>query len=75
MLTFLCSLVTLVILSRQLVEMISAEKARKRKKGSIKQDIQEHIQWLEERLEQINLAQSINFLALVQFNWRCPVLF
>ena len=45
----------LVTRRRQLVTMISAEKARLAgKKGDIKQDIQEHIDWLKERLQQIN---------------------
>lgn len=49
----------LVARRRQLVEMISAEKARlSGKQGSIKQDIQDHIEWLEERLKQINHQQE-----------------
>jgi transposase len=49
----------LVTRRRQLVEMISAEKARlSGKQGSIKQDIQDHLEWLEERLEQINQQQE-----------------
>lgn len=49
----------LVARRRQLVEMISAEKARKAgKQGAIKQDIQEHIEWLQKRLEQINQQQE-----------------
>lgn len=49
----------LVARRRQLVEMISAEKARKAgKQGEIKQDIQDHIEWLEARLKQINHQQE-----------------
>jgi transposase len=49
----------LVARRRQLVEMISAEKARLAgKQGAIKQDIQEHIEWLQERLQQINQQQE-----------------
>ena len=49
----------LVTRRRQLVEMISAEKARLTgKKGEIKQDIQDHIEWLEDRLKQINQQQE-----------------
>ena len=45
----------LVTRRRQLVTMISGEKARLAgKKGEIKQDIQEHIDWLKERLQKIN---------------------
>ena len=47
---------------RQLVEMINGEKARLRgKKGHIRQDIQEHLEWLEKRLEKIEqqLQQQI----------------
>lgn len=40
----------------QLVEMISAEKNRLKaaRKGSIKQDIKAHIEWLENRLDEVN---------------------
>ena len=49
----------LVARRRQLVEMISAEKARLAgKPGEIKQDIQDHIEWLEARLKQINQQQE-----------------
>ena len=49
----------LVVRRRQLIEMINAEKARLTgKKGSMKQDIQAHIEWLEERLKQINQQQE-----------------
>lgn len=49
----------LVTRRRQLVEMISAEKARLTgKKGSIKQDIQQHIEWLQERLQDLNQQQE-----------------
>ncbi len=49
----------LVVRRRQLIEMINAEKARLTgKQGSITQDVQAHIEWLEARLKQINQQQE-----------------
>lgn len=47
---------------RQLVEMISAEKARLQgKRGTVKEDIEEHLEWLQKRLEKLNeqLQQAV----------------
>ncbi|MGH2415143.1 MAG: IS110 family transposase, partial [Microcystaceae cyanobacterium] len=57
---------------RQLVEMISAEKARLQgKQGSVKQDIAEHIEWLEKRLEQLN--EQLQQLVAAHAQWQPKV--
>lgn len=62
----------LVSRRRQLVEMISAEKARLAgKTGEIKQDIQDHIEWLEQRLQQIN--QQLEKLIEDNSQWTAKV--
>lgn len=62
----------LVTRRRQLVDMISAEKARlSGKRGRVKQDIAEHIEWLEKRLEQLN--EQLQQLVAAHAQWQPKV--